>query len=49
MQDYARLYRKQHARNTDTQKLAEIKNILASGLEPLDMVILILLVLNPRR
>lgn len=48
MQDYARLYRKQHSRNTDSQTVKEIKAILRSGVKPLAMLAAIILVVNPR-
>ena len=48
MQDYARLYRKQHSRNTDSQTVAEIKSILKSGIKPMAMLTAIILVVNPR-
>jgi hypothetical protein len=48
MQDYARLYRKSHSRNSDAQTIAEIKAILKSGIKPLAMLAAIILVVNPR-
>jgi hypothetical protein len=48
MQDYARMYRRKHSRNNDTQTVKEIKNILCSGIKPLAMLAAIILVVNPR-
>jgi len=48
MQDYARLYRKQHARNTNDKTVEEINTILKSRVKPLAMLAAIILVVNPR-
>lgn len=48
MQDYARLYRKQHSRNAADKTLKEIHAILKSEIKPLAMLAAIILVTNPR-